>query len=88
MKNFNAYYTHLRDCIAPHFHASTIALKEFLHTDNLKALRPQLHYQTGVLAGFSLLAAFLLGVADISTRGAIALRLEEDLKANLEIIAL
>ena len=84
MKNFNAYYTHLRDCIAPHFHASTIALKEFLHPDNLKALRPQLHYQTGVLAGFSLLAAFLLGVADISTRGAIALRLEEDLKANLE----
>lgn len=56
----------------------------FLEPSNLEQLRPQLKFQTGVLAGFALLAAILLGVADLGTRGVIQLRLQEDLQANLE----
>ena len=55
-----------------------------LEPANLERLRPQLHYQAGVLAGFALLAALLLGLADLSTRSVIQTRLEEDLKASLE----
>jgi electron transport complex protein RnfG len=56
----------------------------WLEPANLEKLRPQLEYQTGVLAGFALLAAILLGFADLATRGVIQQRLQEDLQANLE----
>lgn len=59
-------------------------LKIWLEPDNLQRLRPQLHYQAGVLAGFALAAAVLLGIADLATRSVIQTRLEEDLKASLE----
>lgn len=59
-------------------------LKIWLQPSNLEQLRPQLRYQAGVLAGFALFAAILLGLADLATRGVIQLRLEEDLKASLE----
>ncbi|TPQ26878.1 electron transport complex subunit RsxG [Methylomonas koyamae] len=55
----------------------------WLEPDNLQQLRPQVKFQAGVLAGFALLAAILLGVADLATRGVIELRLREDLQANL-----
>jgi electron transport complex protein RnfG len=58
-------------------------LKIWLEPSNLEKLRPQLRYQTGVLAGFALLAAILLGFADLATRGVILLRQQEDLQANL-----
>lgn len=56
----------------------------WLEPSHLEQLRPQLRYQAGVLAGFALAAAILLGLADLATRGVIQLRLEEDLKASLE----
>jgi electron transport complex protein RnfG len=59
-------------------------LSIWLEPANLEKLRPQLHFQTGVLAGFALLAALLLGLADLATRGVIEQRLQEDLQANLE----
>jgi len=59
-------------------------LSIWLKPENLERLRPQLHFQTGVLAGFALLAAILLGLADLATRGVIQHRLQEDLQANLE----
>ncbi|MGZ5000495.1 MAG: electron transport complex subunit RsxG [Methylomonas sp.] len=59
-------------------------LSIFLEPGNLERLRPQLEFQTGVLAGFALLAAILLGIADLATRGVIERRLQEDLQANLE----
>lgn len=55
----------------------------WLEPAHLEQLRPQLHYQSGVLAGFALLAAILLGFADLATRGVIQQRLQEDLQANL-----
>ncbi|WNB77268.1 electron transport complex subunit RsxG [Methylomonas koyamae] len=58
-------------------------LAQWLQPDNLQQLRPQVKFQAGVLAGFALLAAILLGVADLATRGVIELRLREDLQANL-----
>jgi electron transport complex protein RnfG len=58
--------------------------KEWLEPENLARLRPELRYQTGVLAVFALLAAILLGGADLATRDVIQLRLEEDLKVKLE----
>ena len=66
------------------FDAALAKIKIWLDPENLEKLRPQLHYQTAVLAGFALAAAILLGVADLATRGVIQLRLEEDLKAKLE----
>jgi len=59
-------------------------LSAWLAPDHLAGLRPKLHYQAGILAGFALAAAVLLGIADLATRGAIQLRQEEDLKASLE----
>jgi electron transport complex protein RnfG len=59
-------------------------LAVWLEPGNLEQLRPLLQYQAGVLGGFALLAAILLGVADLATRGVIELRLQEDLQANLE----
>lgn len=56
----------------------------WLKPSHLEQLRPQLKYQAGILAGFALTAAVLLGLADLATRGVIQLRLQEDLKANLE----
>ncbi|ATG91191.1 electron transport complex subunit RsxG [Methylomonas koyamae] len=60
-----------------------LQLAQWLQPDNLQQLRPQVKFQAGVLAGFALLAAILLGVADLATRGVIELRLREDLQANL-----
>lgn len=59
-------------------------LAVWLDPSNLDQLRPQLRYQAYVLAGFALLAALLLGIADFATRGVIQTRLEEDLKSSLE----
>lgn len=59
-------------------------LAVWLEPANLERLRPQLHFQTGILAGFALLAAILLGLADLATRGVIQQRLQEDLQSSLE----
>jgi electron transport complex protein RnfG len=59
-------------------------LAVWLEPDNLAQLRPKLHYQAGILAGFALAASILLGIADLATREVIRIRLEEDLKASLE----
>ncbi len=72
------------ETIKNQFDTALTKIKVWLEPENLEKLRPQLHYQTAVLAGFALAAAILLGVADLATRGVIQLRLEEDLKAKLE----
>ena len=72
------------ETIKTQFDAALAKIKVWLNPENLEKLRPQLRYQTGVLAGFALAAALLLGLADLATRGVIQLRLEEDLKAKLE----
>ena len=64
-------------------HIAKQQLTIWLEPSNLEKLRPQLRYQTGVLAGFALLAAILLGFADLATRSVILLRQQEDLQANL-----
>lgn len=59
-------------------------LKNWLEPSNLSRLRPTLEFQTGVLAGFALVASVLLGITHCSTEGAIQRRLDEDLKNSLE----
>ncbi len=59
-------------------------LKSWLEPTHLAGLRPKLEFQTGILAGFSLLASVLLGVTNCSTQGTIQERLDEDLKKSLE----
>ncbi len=59
-------------------------LKDWLEPSNLAGLRPKLEFQTGILAGFALLASVLLGVTNCSTEGTIQRRLDEDLKKSLE----
>ena len=59
-------------------------LKDWLEPSNLARLRPTLEFQTGILAGFALLASVLLGVTNCSTQGAIQRRLDEDLIKSLE----
>ncbi len=59
-------------------------LKNWLEPSNLARLRPKLEFQTGVLAGFALLASVLLGVTNCSTQGTIQQRLNEDLIKSLE----
>ena len=59
-------------------------LKDWLEPSNLARLRPMLEFQTGVLAGFALLASVLLGVTNCSTEGTIQRRLNEDLIKSLE----
>ena len=59
-------------------------LKNWLEPSNLAQLRPKLEFQTGILAGFALIASVLLGVTNCSTEGTIQRRLEEDLKKSLE----
>ena len=59
-------------------------LKNWLEPSNLDRLRPKLEFQTGILAGFALLASVLLGVTNCSTQGAIQRRLDEDLIKSLE----
>ncbi|MEQ1635229.1 MAG: electron transport complex subunit RsxG [Methylococcales bacterium] len=54
-------------------------LKRWLEPSNLAGLRPKLEFQTGILAGFALLASFLLGITNCSTQGTIQQRLDEDL---------
>ena len=51
-------------------------------------LRPKLEFQTGILAGFALLASVLLGVTNCSTQDAIQRRLDEDLIKSLEEVVL
>lgn len=46
-------------------------------------MRDRLDYQTYLLAGFALLTSFLLGIGDLATRGSIAERLDDDMKASL-----
>ena len=58
--------------------------KDWLEPSNLASLRPTLEFQTGVLAGFALLASVLLGVTNCSTEGTIQRRLNEDLIKSLE----
>ncbi|TRW93236.1 electron transport complex subunit RsxG [Candidatus Methylobacter oryzae] len=58
-------------------------LKNWLEPANLAQLRPKLEFQTGVLAGFALIASVLLGVTNCSTEGTIQRRLDEDLKKSL-----
>jgi electron transport complex protein RnfG len=59
-------------------------LKNWLEPSNLAQLRPRLEFQTGILAGFALIASVLLGVTNCSTEGTIQRRLDEDLKKSLE----
>jgi electron transport complex protein RnfG len=58
-------------------------LKRWLDPSNLARLRPKLEFQTGILAGFALLASVLLGVTNCSTEGTIQRRLDEDLLQSL-----
>jgi electron transport complex protein RnfG len=58
-------------------------LKNWLEPSNLERLRPKLEFQTGVLAGFALIASVLLGVTNCSTEGTIQRRLDEDLNKSL-----
>jgi len=59
-------------------------LEDWLEPSNLAQLRPKLEFQTGVLAGFALIASVLLGVTNCSTEGTIQRRLDEDLNKSLE----
>jgi len=59
-------------------------LENWLEPSNLAQLRPKLEFQTGVLAGFALIASVLLGVTNCSTEGTIQRRLDEDLNKSLE----
>jgi electron transport complex protein RnfG len=58
-------------------------LKRWLDPANLEKLRPQLEFQTGILAGFALVASVLLGITNCSTQGTIQQRLDEDLISSL-----
>ncbi|NOT10259.1 MAG: electron transport complex subunit RsxG [Methylococcaceae bacterium] len=58
-------------------------LKRWFEPSNLAQLRPQLEFQTGVLAGFALLASILLGMTNCSTEATIQRRLDEDLLMSL-----
>ncbi|MGZ8218359.1 electron transport complex subunit RsxG [Methylomagnum sp.] len=52
--------------------------------DDLDNLRQRLDYQTYLLAAAGLVASVLLGFGDLATRGSIAQRQAEDMKATLE----
>ncbi|CAL1239792.1 electron transport complex subunit RsxG [Candidatus Methylocalor cossyra] len=52
--------------------------------EDLEALRRRLDYQAYLLAACALLASLLLGIGDLTTRGAIDRRQAEDLRATLE----
>ena len=58
-------------------------LKRWLEPTHLEKLRPKLEFQTGVLAGFSLIASILLGLTNCSTESTIQQRLKEDLIHSL-----
>jgi electron transport complex protein RnfG len=58
-------------------------LKNWLAPAHLVTLRPKLEFQTGILAGFALVASILLGVTNCSTQDTIQQRLDEDLKHSL-----
>lgn len=58
-------------------------LQRWLEPAHLEKLRPQLEFQTGILAGFALLASVLLGVTNCSTQSTIQQRLDEDLISSL-----
>ncbi|MDD5274965.1 MAG: electron transport complex subunit RsxG [Methylovulum sp.] len=67
--------------------AQTLRYLDWLHRwlapDNLAQLRSRLSFQTGILAGFALLASILLGITNCSTEGTIQQRLAEDLQKSL-----
>jgi electron transport complex protein RnfG len=58
-------------------------IKRWLEPANLEKLRPQLEFQTGILAGFALLASVLLGITNCSTESTVQQRLDEDLVHSL-----
>jgi electron transport complex protein RnfG len=58
-------------------------LKRWLAPEHLATLRPKLGFQTGILAGFSLIASVLLGVTNCTTQDTIQQRLDDDLKSSL-----
>ena len=58
-------------------------LKRWLAPGHLEGLRPKIEFQTGVLAGFALIASVLLGVTNCSTESTIQYRLDEDLANSL-----
>lgn len=58
-------------------------LKNWLAPEHLVTLRPKLEFQTGILAGFALVASVLLGVTNCSTQDTVQQRLDEDLKHSL-----
>lgn len=60
-----------------------LQIKRWLEPENLERLRPQIRYQAGILAGFALSSALILGLADLATRSVIQIRLQEDLQAKL-----
>ncbi len=70
-----------------HWKKQAAIYKEFvinwLEPANLERLRPLLEFQTGILAGFALIASVLLGVTNCSTEGTIQRRLQEDLQNSL-----
>jgi electron transport complex protein RnfG len=67
--------------VAGHVRAAGKRAREFW--EKAPDLRDRLDYQTYLLAGFALLTSFLLGIGDLATRGSIADRLDEDMKASL-----
>jgi electron transport complex protein RnfG len=58
-------------------------LKRWLEPSHLEKLRPKLEFQTGILAGFALVASVLLGITNCSTESTIQQRLNEDLINSL-----
>ncbi len=84
--NYQALLQETYTSLARKYEASKQQLGIWLQPEHLQALRPQLRYQAGVLAGFALLASILLGFADLATRGVIQTRLQEDLQASLAAV--
>lgn len=58
-------------------------LKRWLEPAHLEILRPKLEFQTGILAGFALIASVTLGLTNCSSEGTIQQRLKEDLIHSL-----
>jgi electron transport complex protein RnfG len=64
-------------------HLAVNYLQRWLEPENLQQLRPNLSFQTSILASFALLASVLLGITHCSTQTAIEQRLTEDLQKSL-----
>lgn len=83
MQTVLRYLEQINSCRSQSWQRFYVWLKQALEPDHLQQLRPQLRYQTGILGGFALAAAVLLGLVDLATRAEIQLRLQEDLQASL-----